>query len=111
MRMVTDSTPVGAPKDPDRCALFALYALFAPEAEREEMARRYREGGVGYGEVKKETVRLFFERLGPIRERRRELAGRPDYVRDVLRDGARRAREKARVVTERVREACGVPRP
>ena len=51
-KIVTDSTPVEAPKNPDTCPLFSLYKLFAADDERAEVERRYREGGIGYGEVK-----------------------------------------------------------
>jgi tryptophanyl-tRNA synthetase len=109
--MKTDSTPVEEPKDPDTCALFALFRLFASPDERDEMARRYREGGVGYGDVKKRIVELYFERFGEARERRVELDAHPEIAREVLAQGAARARAKAREVLARAREACGVGRP
>lgn len=110
MRMVTDSTPVEDPKDPSTCNAFQLFALFATEEERADMERRYREGGVGYGEVKKRTIELFHRCLDPLRERRRALERDPDFVRDVLRQGAKRARSHAAEVLERARTACGMPR-
>jgi len=51
-KIVTDSTPVEAPKDPDRDNLFQLFRLFAPPDEVGEVDGRYRAGGIGYGEVK-----------------------------------------------------------
>ncbi len=107
MRIVTDSTPIEAPKDPERCNVFNLYRLLAPPEEVEQMRRRYLEGGVGYGEVKKETIRLFFEKFGPAREKRAELLADRDYIRDVLAEGGRKAREKAQEVLDRARAACG----
>ena len=50
-KIVTDSTPVEAPKNPDTCPLFNLFKLFAAPDELAEVERRYREGGIGYGEV------------------------------------------------------------
>src|SRR5437773_1208802 len=52
MGIVTDSTPVEAPKDPDKDTVFALYGLFATEEERVALAARYRAGGMGYGEAR-----------------------------------------------------------
>src|SRR5438067_5196282 len=49
--IVTDSTPVADPKDPDRCTVFALYSLFATPEEKEALAGRYRAGGMGYGDA------------------------------------------------------------
>lgn len=112
MSIVTDSTPVEAPKDPDRCNVFALYSLFATEEEQATLAARYRAGGLGYGEVKKmllEKINAFF---GPIRERRKQLAARPDQVHEVLRRGALRARAEARQTMGLVRQAVGMlPHP
>jgi tryptophanyl-tRNA synthetase len=107
MRIKTDSTPVGDPKDPEQCSVFALYRLFAADEQREAMAERYRKGGVGYGEVKKELVRLMTDYFAPARERRAELADSPDTVIDILREGGRRARSEARPTLARVREAMG----
>ncbi len=108
--MKTDSTPVEEPKDPTTCNLFALFRLLADAAERTEMERRYREGGVGYGEVKKRIVELFFARFGDARARRAELEADPTIVRDVFAEGARKARAKAREVLDRARDACGIGR-
>jgi tryptophanyl-tRNA synthetase len=110
LRMKTDSTSVEEPKDPETCNLFALFRLFASAEERDDLARRYREGGVGYGEVKKRVAELFLDYFGPARARREELESDPDFVRDVFATGARRAREKAREVLDRARSACGIGR-
>jgi tryptophanyl-tRNA synthetase len=107
MSIVTDSTPVEDPKDPERCTVFALYRLFATQAEREEMAARYRAGGYGYGEAKQALLAKIEETFGPLRERKKELAARPDDLEDVLADGAARARASAAPLLERVRTAVG----
>ncbi|HMQ14375.1 MAG TPA: tryptophan--tRNA ligase [Phycisphaerae bacterium] len=104
----TDSTPVEAPKDPGACNAFALLRLMATPEETVEWERRYRAGGMGYGEVKKRLVELYEAFFGPRRERRAQLASRPDEVEDILRDGARRARAVAGQVMHDVREACGI---
>jgi len=108
MSIKTDSTPVEAPKDPERCNLFALFRLFAPEEERAEVARRYREGGIGYAEVKKRLVELVLNHFGEARERRRELEAKPELVREALASGAERARASARKTLDAVRRAVGV---
>lgn len=108
MGIVTDSTPLEAPKDPDTDNVFALIKLFASRDERARIADAYRAGGYGYGHAKKDLIRLIDERFGPFREKRRELAQRPDDVLDVLRDGAMRARQKSQPLMERVREAVGL---
>ena len=107
MSIVTDSTPVEDPKDPDNCTVFALYRLFATEEQTEEMAEHYRKGGVGYGEVKKELVTLVLDYFADARAKKRELVENPGYVEDVLQAGGAKAREKASEVLERCRAAAG----
>lgn len=107
MSIQTDSKPLDAPKDPQECNLFAIFRLFADDEEREEVAEGYRQGGLGYGEVKKRLCELVLEQFAEARERRKELEEDPDFVRDVLEEGAEKARENARPVFEAAREAAG----
>jgi tryptophanyl-tRNA synthetase len=107
MGIVTDSTPVEAPKEPTS-HLFQLWSLFASADERDALFARARAGGLGYGEVKKDLLARVNERFAPMRERRAALAMRPDEVEDVLADGARRARAIARPVLDACREAAGL---
>jgi tryptophanyl-tRNA synthetase len=107
MGIVTDSTPVEAPKDPDKDTVFALYRLFATEEERSALARRYRAGGMGYGEAKQQLLAKIDEQFGPARERRKQLAADPAVVEDVLRKGAAKARAEAQATMKLVRAAAG----
>jgi tryptophanyl-tRNA synthetase len=110
MGIVTDSTPVEAPKDVKQ-PLFQLWALFASAAERGAYFEKARAGGVGYGEVKQDLLRRLLEHFGPLRERRAELERRPRDVEDVLEDGARRARLIGEPVLAACREAAGLGAP
>ncbi|MEM8884942.1 MAG: tryptophan--tRNA ligase [Planctomycetota bacterium] len=106
--IVTDSTPVEDPKDPDTCNAFAIWKLFANEDETAEMRARYQAGGLGYGEVKKQIMAKMDEEFADARRRRRELTENPDEVWDVLRTCGRKARAVATGVMERVRDATGL---
>ena len=106
--IVTDSTPLDAPKDPEADNVFALIKLFASDEKRAEIAEQYRAGGYGYGHAKKELLGLVTEHFAEARARRKELAQRPDYVRDVLREGGRRARERAERLMAEVRARVGL---
>src|SRR5439155_23374773 len=92
MGIVTDSTPVEAPKDPETNVVYQLYSLFAGEDEKREMRSRFLAGGYGYGEAKKALLKKIDEYFAPARERRKELAKNRDYIEEVLRKGAERAR-------------------
>lgn len=108
MRIVTDSTPLEQPKDPLSCHVFALYRLFATQAACNALAKRYAEGGVGYGEAKKMLFERFEADFAPMRQRREALAKNLDYVETVLRRGAATAREVARETLDRSRLAVGL---
>ena len=110
MSVVTDSTGVDDPKDPDQCNVFALFKLFATEEEVTELAAAYLAGGLGYGEVKKRTAQMMLDCFAAARARREELLADPDYVSDVLRDGARRAASRRPSSRARARGPPGAAR-
>ena len=108
MGIVTDSTPVEAPKDPATSSIVALYRLFASEADVQTMEADFRAGGVGYGDFKKRLFGAIWDYFAPMRMRRAGLAADPHYVDRVLADGAERAAATAGPVMERVRRAVGL---
>jgi tryptophanyl-tRNA synthetase len=108
MRIVTDSRPMDQPKEPAGDVLYDLYSLVAPTADREAMAATYRRGGFGYGEIKKALGDAAEKFWAEPRARRAELAAKPDHVRQVLGDGAAKARKKAGEVLRRAQNACGI---
>jgi tryptophanyl-tRNA synthetase len=108
MKIVTDSTPVEDPKDPDKCNVFALLKLVASDDELSEWESKYRTGGMGYGEAKKRLAELLIDYFKPYREKRAELEGNLDYVNKVLADGAKRARAVAVETLAKVRKAMGL---
>ena len=108
MSIVTDSTPVEAPKDPSRSTIFQLYSLFASKNEISEMRERFQKGGTGYGDFKKQLFEKLWEYFAPMRKRREEILSDKSYIDDVLARGAKRAKQVADVVMERVRAAIGL---
>lgn len=108
MSIETDSTPLEDPKDPETCNVFALIKLFASEQKTGEIADKYKAGGYGYGHAKKELLGLIKEYFADARVKRRELEKDMDYVRDVLREGGRKARERAETVMEPIRSKTGL---
>jgi tryptophanyl-tRNA synthetase len=112
MSIKTDSTPLGQPLNPDTCTVVALYGLFATAAEKADLAERYRAGRIGYGDSKKLLLEKIEAHFAAARDQRKQLAANPDYVEDVLREGARKARAEAQQTVALVREAVGLlPRP
>ena len=107
-KIVTDSTPVEASKNPDTDNLFQLFRLFAPAYQIAEVDRRYREGGIGYGEVKTRLAEHIASRFASAREVRADWVAHPEKVEEVRANAATRARKAARSVLDRARSACGV---
>jgi tryptophanyl-tRNA synthetase len=108
MGIVTDSTPVESPKDPDGNTIYQLYKLFASDGEAAAMAEKFRAGGTGYGDFKKELFATVWEYFAPMRARRAELEADPAGVEDVLRRGANYANQLAETVMTRVEKAVGL---
>ncbi len=107
-RVKTSSTPLGEPIDPDTDIVYQLYRLFASQEDANAMGRAYQAGEMGYGASKgllQAAMASYFE---PYRDRRHELEGDLDYVEDVLQQGAKRAREEARLTLDLAREYVGL---
>ena len=108
MRIVTDSTPVAEPKDPDKCNVFALLKLVASPDGLTQWQDKYRSGGMGYSEAKKRLAELMIDYFKPFRQKRAELENNIAYVKEVLADGAKRARAVAAKTLAEARKAVGL---
>jgi tryptophanyl-tRNA synthetase len=85
-----------------------LYRLFATAEEQDALARRYREGGMGWGEAKEELFQAANRELTPIRTRFEDLMADPKRLDDILEQGAAKARPIAAATVARVRKATGI---
>ncbi|MEO7599674.1 MAG: tryptophan--tRNA ligase, partial [Opitutus sp.] len=109
MGIVMDSRTPGEPKpDAEKNLAIQLLKLVAPSEVATDYENRLRAGGLGYGDLKKGLFEHYWNYFAPYRVRRVELASNLDYVEQVLRDGAQRARATASVVLKRARKACGI---
>ena len=108
MSIVTDSTPVEAPKDSDNSTIVQLYSLVASAGEVEEMRQNFRAGGVGYGEFKKRLFGKLWEFFAPMRKRREQILADRSYIEGVLKRGREHSNNIAAAVMKRVRSAVGL---
>lgn len=110
MKIVSDSTPVEAPKDPEQDATFQIFRGIAGAGDprTSELAQRYRTGGMGYGQAKQALFELVLDHFGPARQKRTELMKEPGYIDEVLKRGAAAARTVIRGVLNRARTAVGL---
>ena len=109
MGIVMDSRTPQEPKpDADKNFAVQLLKLVAPKAVADDLENRLREGGLGYGDLKKTLFEHYWNYFAPYRAKRAEIAANPDYVEKVLREGAERARAVAVKTMARARQACGL---
>lgn len=107
MSIITDSTPLEAPKNPDTDNAFALYKLIADTTQTEEMRKKYLAGGFGYGHAKTALYELLLERFRNEREAYTRFMNDPKLLEAELKKGADKARSIATPVLERVRKVMG----
>ena len=107
MSIVTDSTPLNEPKNPEN-NITKLYSLFASEDEVNSLKEKFLAGNFGYGHAKNELLDKFMDYFNPYRTRREKLLNNMDYVYEILQDGAKKARCIATLKLEEVRELVGL---
>lgn len=110
-RTLTDPARVRLtdPGEPEKCpVIWALHEIYTPQEERDELARGCRTAGIGCLECKRVVADLIIADLAPVQERWRALEADPDYVRDVLRQGAARLRPTAQATIAEVKEKMGL---
>ena len=107
MGIVTDATPLEAPKDPEKCNVFQLFRLVATPEQTADLAQRYRAGGLGYGHAKTELLGVLLERFAEERLRFDALMADPATLDAALEVGARKAAAVADATLLRVRQALG----
>ena len=106
--IVTDSTPLEDPKDPNTCNAFAIYALLADETQTETMRQNYLNGGFGYGHAKKAILDLILEKFAEPREKFNFYMENTNEIDKVLKEGAAKAKITADGVLGKVRKKLGL---
>jgi tryptophanyl-tRNA synthetase len=107
MSILSDSTPLEEPKNPDACHVFSLYKLLASEGKVHEMRENYLRGGYGYGHAKQALFELVLTTFEPQRERFNALMSDKKQIDEALKTGAEKARNVAQEVLKRVRSKVG----
>jgi tryptophanyl-tRNA synthetase len=107
MAIVTDSTAMEAPKDPDRDNVFSIYSLLANDQERASMRKKYQEGNYGYGHAKQELFDLILQKFKKEREAFTFYMSNPSELEKKLEQGEAKARLIAHSVLDRVRKKLG----
>ncbi|MES2930264.1 MAG: tryptophan--tRNA ligase [Patescibacteria group bacterium] len=108
MSIVTDSKTPEEPKDPETCNIFALHKLFLNNEDIGTLRKRYQDGGIGYKESKDMLASEIISYISPLRERRKKYENDPDLVRQILREGAHKAKVFMDAKMTEVRDKIGV---
>ena len=108
MSIVTDSTPVNQPKNPETCNLFAIYKLFANEDQVKELDDKYRNKPLKYSEIKKELFGMIWEYFAQARQERKKYENSPGDVINILKKGAGKARKIAGNTLQQILKAVGL---
>jgi tryptophanyl-tRNA synthetase len=107
MGILSDSTALEDPKNPDTDITARLYALMATPAQTEELRAKYLAGGFGYGHAKKELLGVILEKFGPARQEFDRLMADPTELDTILAKGADKARLLAHYRLSKVRKTLG----
>jgi tryptophanyl-tRNA synthetase len=107
LSIITDSTPLEEPKNPDTDNVFALYKLIATPEQIEQMRKNYAGGNYGYGHAKKELLELILDKFKCQRERYNYFMANKSVLEKELQKGAEKAKAIAKPVLEKVREKLG----
>lgn len=105
--IVTDSTPMEAPKNPDTCNVYKIYKLMASPEQNAEIREKYQKGGFGYGHAKQALFELIVEKFGEQREKYHQFMANPELIDEKLSIGASRAKSVADGVLGRLRDKLG----
>lgn len=106
-QIITDTTPLEEPKDPDSSVVYQLYKLVASESDAEQMASSLKAGGYGWGHAKKALLEAIVDGFAPQRERFNHLMANRSEIDAALEIGAQKARKIAREVLDRTRSKAG----
>jgi len=107
-KIITDSTPLEEPKSYENCNVYKLCELFMQEDELIELQIRYKSGKEGYGHFKASLKDAIWNYFSDARDKRAYYTEHKDEVRDILSDGAKKAKKIASHKMEIIRDTVGI---
>jgi tryptophanyl-tRNA synthetase len=96
------------PGEPEDCPVYDYHKVFSSQEERNEIEVGCRSAGIGCIDCKKILIKNLKNFMDPIRERRENLLKTPGLVEEILKDGAEKAKRKARETMEEVYRKIGL---
>ncbi|MEO2044271.1 MAG: tryptophan--tRNA ligase, partial [Nitrospinaceae bacterium] len=93
------------PGDPDVCNLYPFHKIYSPQSMQDEIDSECRTAKIGCGDCKKMLTQSMLEGMRPMMEKRTEILARPDYVKDVFREGTLKAQVVAKSTLDQAKQA------
>ena len=107
-KIITQDIALERPKEYENCNVYNIAKLFLNEQECLNLQNRYKKGGEGHGHFKLYLADIIWEYYKPFRERKIYYQAHQDEVRDILHAGAKKAKEAAQKMIQKVRQATGI---
>lgn len=108
MGIVTDSKVPSDSKNPEQCNIFAIHKLFLKGEDLENLRKRYIDGGLGYKESKDMLYEEIISFIKPMREKREYFENHIDEVKNILIEGAKKAKNNITGKMKIIRDKVGV---
>jgi tryptophanyl-tRNA synthetase len=106
MKIKTDSTPPGEPKDPDNSLVFDLYSAFASKEQKQEMKKQF-ESGISWGQAKQDLFEIINNHVKDKRDTYNELIANPEKINKILLQGRDKVRPLAQKILLDVKRSIG----
>lgn len=103
-KIITDTTPLEDPKDPENDITFKLYQLIAEKEEIDQMRSNYLAGGFGYGHAKQALFDVMLRKFREAREKFDYYMNHPAIIEQKLIEGEKKVEPIAKQTIHRVRE-------
>ena len=107
-KIVTQNVPMEEPKEYEGCNVYNMAKLFLNENECKELQDRYKKGGEGHGHFKIYLHDVIWEYFRPYREQREYYLNHKDEVKEILQNGANKAKTIAQPMMEKIQQAVGL---
>ncbi|PIF04636.1 MAG: tryptophan--tRNA ligase [Arcobacter sp.] len=108
MKITTDSTQLDQAKEWENCNIYTLCKLFMNEDELKDLQKRYETPGEGYGHFKLTLLEKIEEYFQPYAKKREYYNNNPDIVKQILQQGAKKAKKVAEKKLEIIKSAVGL---
>jgi tryptophanyl-tRNA synthetase len=106
-KIKTNLLEPGDPKDPETSTVFQIWQAFATVEQTAEMREAFA-NGIAWGEAKKQLFELVNSEVGDARERYNDLLEKPEYIEEILQQGAQKARTYSQPLIANLRSAVGI---